>query len=252
MHEDELQQIGLTEKEARVYVTALELGKATAQQIATKSHLKRPTTYFTIDALMNKGLMSSIHEGKKQFFMAESPERLEDVFNARQDDLKRQGEKLKALIPELKKMHPETSDAPTVRYYTGKDGVLSMIKDMLDVEQNEQIYMAYNADLIRDLLTTQEQEKIRFVRQQKNIKIRALYTSKDESLPNTDVSTRLRLNGVEYPLTADIAVYADKIRLTSLEDGIVGIMIQNKHIADTLKTILRVAWESEQQKGGSK
>lgn len=252
MHEDELQQIGLTEKEARVYITALELGKATAQQIATKARLKRPTTYFTIDALMTRGLMSSVHEGKKQYFMAENPERLEDVFNTRQDELKRQGEKLKTLIPELKKMHPETGDAPAVRYYTGKDGVLSMIKDMLNVEQNEQIYMAYNADLIRDLLSTQEQEKIRFVRQQKNIKIKALYTSKNEPLPNTDVSTRVRLNDDEYPLTADIAVYADKVRLTSLEGGIVGIMIQNKHIADTLKTILRVAWEGEQQKGGSK
>ena len=252
MYEDELRQIGLTEKEARVYVTALELGKATAQQIATKARLKRPTTYFTIDTLMNKGLMSSVYEGKKQYFMAENPERLEDVFNARQDELKRQGEKLKTLIPELKKMHPETGGAPVVRYYTGKDGVLSMIKDMLNVEQNEQIYMAYNADLIRDLLSTQEQEKIRFVRQQKNIKIKALYTSKNEPLPNTDVSTRVRLNDDEYPLTADIAVYADKVRLTSLEGGIVGIMIQNKHIADTLKTILRVAWEGEQQKGGSK
>jgi sugar-specific transcriptional regulator TrmB len=242
MYEDELQQIGLSEKEARVYVTALELGKATAQQIATKSHLKRPTTYFTIDVLMNKGLMSSIHEGKKQFFMAENPERLEDVFNARQDELKRQGEKLKTLIPELKKVRPETDGAAVVRYYTGREGALNMTKDLL-ADTGDEVWMVYPADVIEKLYTPQELESIRFVRQNKNVKIHALYTSAKNSYENDAVVTRKKLDITKNPVTADVAVYGNKVRLASFGDQIMGVVVENTEIAETIKTIFKLAWE---------
>ena len=40
----ELMNIGFTDKEAKVYVGALELGAASAQQSAAKASVNRPTT----------------------------------------------------------------------------------------------------------------------------------------------------------------------------------------------------------------
>ena len=60
-----LQQIGLSEKEARVYIAALSLGPATADQLAKQTGINRSTTYVHIKSLMAMGLMSTYEEGKK-------------------------------------------------------------------------------------------------------------------------------------------------------------------------------------------
>jgi sugar-specific transcriptional regulator TrmB len=243
----ELETIGLSEKEAKVYVASLELGKATAQEVAKKADLKRPTTYFTIEGLMNMGLMSSVHEGKKQFFMAENPERLEEVYKAKQDELKRQGEKLKSMIPELKKIKQKDAE-PVVKYYTGKEGVLSMVKDLLNVSEGEDIYIAYDLDKVDTLFTDEESKSIRFSKHGKDIHIHALYVSDHTVLEDTETSSRMKIDRGEYPLSADIAVYGNKIRLASLDEQVLGIVIENEKLAESLKTILKLAWKGASEK----
>jgi sugar-specific transcriptional regulator TrmB len=242
MHESELQQIGLTEKEAKVYLAALTLGKASAQKIAKKADLKRPTTYFTIDLLMEKGLMSSVHEGKKQFFMAENPDRLIDVFHKREDELKRQGEKLKDVIPDLKKLRPK-GDGPVVKYYTGKEGAKAMVKNLHE-HAEEQVWIAYPSDTVWSLFTEEEREEMRFTRNKKVLKVNAFYTSSTNVVESTDSIKRVRLKDKEA-LPADIAVYGDIVRLTSFEDEVVGVVVENKDIADSLRTLFKLAWESQ-------
>lgn len=82
---DELKKIGLSENEAEVYIALLELGSATAQEIAAKSGIKRTTIYVQIEALMKMGLVTSFEKemskGKapKTYFRAEDPEHLKNI-----------------------------------------------------------------------------------------------------------------------------------------------------------------------------
>ncbi len=244
MHEDELQQIGLTEKEAKVYLATLTLGKATALEISKKTDLKRPTAYFTVDSLMKKGLMSSVYEGKKQYFMAENPERLVDVFEAKQDEVRRQGEKLKKLIPDLKQLRPKTDGGPVVKYYTGKEGALSMVRGMLNIAEGETIWAVYDLDLVDTLFTEEELTKIRYVRHNKSVTIKTLYTSETKSLSSDEHVERVRIDGQRYPVHADIAVYEDKIRLADISGDTLGVVVQNQTLAEAMKSILKLAWET--------
>ena len=72
----ELEHLGLSEKESRVYLAALELGPSPVQDISHKAHVNRATTYVMIEALSARGLLSTFQKGKKRFYAAESPDRL--------------------------------------------------------------------------------------------------------------------------------------------------------------------------------
>jgi sugar-specific transcriptional regulator TrmB len=65
-----LQKLGLTEKQATVYMAMLELGEAGMTKIAKKANLKRPTVYLIIDELNLLGLAGEILKGKKKFYSA--------------------------------------------------------------------------------------------------------------------------------------------------------------------------------------
>ena len=87
MYEKELQHLGLSEKEARVYIASLELGADTAQHIAQKATINRATTYVQIEALKKKGLMSEFEKGKKTLYVVESPDRLQSLLRVFEKEL---------------------------------------------------------------------------------------------------------------------------------------------------------------------
>ena len=85
MIENDLQKIGLTEKEAKVYLAALELGQSTVQQISQKAKVNRATTYVILESLMDKSVIKTLEQGKKRFFVAEGPYALKNVIRKQQE-----------------------------------------------------------------------------------------------------------------------------------------------------------------------
>jgi sugar-specific transcriptional regulator TrmB len=51
--------LGLTQKEAAVYLALLQTKKGTALTVAKQANIKRPTVYLVLNSLIKKGLVKS-------------------------------------------------------------------------------------------------------------------------------------------------------------------------------------------------
>ena len=180
----ELVNLGLSEKEARVYLAALELGKSAVQKISQKAGVNRATTYVIIEGLMKKGLMSSATEDKKQYFYAETPEKLSLLFKIQEAELKNKQEGLQKLLPNLKAISNIAEEKPVVRYFVGKEGLKS-ISEELSANKGEPVRMAYSQDLIESVFSKEERTIMRKKRMTKKIKTKVLYNYKNQELPST-------------------------------------------------------------------
>jgi HTH-type transcriptional regulator, sugar sensing transcriptional regulator len=69
----QVQKIGMSDKSAKVYLAALELGDSTIQQLANKSGIKRTTLYYLLDELLQFGALKQTVRRKKTYYIAESP-----------------------------------------------------------------------------------------------------------------------------------------------------------------------------------
>ncbi len=87
MLEKFLQDVGLNEKEAKVYLYLVAVDHASVLDIAKKTLIKRPTVYTTLQSLAKKGLASETTVGKKTHYQAEPPERLETYVERRKLEL---------------------------------------------------------------------------------------------------------------------------------------------------------------------
>ena len=65
--------LGLSEKAARVYLAALELGEATIQELAKRAKVKRTTVYYLLGELEGVGALLVSRRGKKDFYIAAEP-----------------------------------------------------------------------------------------------------------------------------------------------------------------------------------
>lgn len=242
-----LEEIGLNEKEAKVYIATLELGQGSAAEIAKKSGVNRATTYFTLENLMKWGLVSASNEEKVQTFVPEDPAQLENIITKQQQELEVKKQSLKGLVDELNNINRATVNKPIVKYYLGKEGMMRMTNKSFEDVHNKTMYVAFSKDKLNLFLDNSENEKLREKRISQNIKSKALYNAKNETLSTDKDNARMKVSDEKYPFPGDIAVYGNKIRLSSYSDQI-GIIVENKDIAETLRSIFILATESAQNK----
>src|SRR3989344_6106685 len=133
----ELQNLGLSEKEARVYLAALELGPTTAEKLSAQAKVNRSTTYVQLEALMKAGLMSTYEEGKKTYFAPESPERLRRLLAKQKDAISTKERDLSSLLPELLRQYEGAGERPVVRFFPGKEGITAVRAEVLTTKDKE-------------------------------------------------------------------------------------------------------------------
>ena len=111
-----LEKIGLTEKQARVYFACLQLGTASALKIAGQAELKRPTVYVILEELEKLSLVNRTQKNNKTFFIASDP-------NALLARLDGQRATTQELLPFLRSIHNVNPAKPNIRTSEGMQGV---------------------------------------------------------------------------------------------------------------------------------
>jgi len=138
--ESVLAQLGLSVHESTVYLDLLQNGPATVGALSKRAGIYRPALYKLIPTLIEKGLVSRTQtKHKQQHYRAESPERLESLFeNAQQ--------RLKEALPELASLYTNRrQNRPVVRFLEGKVGIRSVFADILTTLKRGDIFYRYSS-----------------------------------------------------------------------------------------------------------
>lgn len=243
----DLEQFGLGEKEARVYLASLELGPATAAEIAQKAGVKRATTYTEIELLMDMGLMSTYEHNKKTLFSAESPEALKRIIKNQEENLKTAASSLEGILPALLSMHNYAGEKPKVRFFEGKEGLLTMQEDFLKTK-DKKVEAVYNVDDYYRIFSEDERKHYYQSCLKKKIFTRALYNRREGAFDKavTMVKDRYVPNKI-FSFSSDITIYSDKVAIASLQEKLMGVIIENRQIADTLRAVFNLAWEATEK-----
>jgi len=248
----ELQEIGLSEKEARVYLAALEIGRATAEQLAKQAKVVRPTAYVQLESLMQKGLMSRYEEGKKTYFAPESPAYLRHVFEKEQAALGAKKKGLESMLPDLVRMFEGAGERPVVRFYSGKEGIGTLREQMLEAK-DKNILVLYSFDSLAAVFSEKEREEYSKRRSEKGIKARIIYNKKDGPFPDDfKLTTRHNVSEDIFKVTNDIVIFDNKVAISNLQGTLFGVLVENAQIAESLRSIFEFIWEATNNKAKSK
>jgi sugar-specific transcriptional regulator TrmB len=245
-----LQEIGLNEKEAAVYLMLIQVDDASVIDIAKKTEINRTTVYIVLESLEKKGLVSETTAGKKTHYHAEPPERLETYVQRQKVILDEHSKRLVDIIPQLKSVQRETGVKPIVKLYEGKEGIISLNEDLY--ENNDQggtAYLIYSSDLLDSVFSKEDRAKYKKVRLEKGVKTKVLYNSSKGDIPSDQTGDRVKIDEKKYPVTCDISVYKDRVRIGILGKKLSGIFIKSQDLADTLRSLFNFALDSIKKEG---
>jgi len=250
----QLKDLGLSEKEAKVYLATLELGSSSVQRIARKAGVNRATTYVMIESLIKQGLLSSFEQGKKRFFAATHPSQLLRLIKQKELATQELRENLeKDLLPQLLSIHNIAGDKPKVRFFEGKAGLQAIRDDFLRTT-DRQIEAIYPWEGYTKVFTEKETQEYRQQRKKKNIFVKAIYTStENKRLPSpVEHSEAKYVQFKKFPIFADITLYNNKIAIVSFSKTMpIGIIIEDKQITETFRSLFNLAWQGIKGNGES-
>lgn len=242
--EEHLKKLGLTEKEAKIYLAALELGADTIQNIAKKAGLKRPTVYVLVDELIRKGVLSRKPMPRGDVFIPENPESLRSI-------LKERERALDDALPFLRAIYNVDKGKPQVQVYEGIENMRRIYLDVIWKSKTEILFFSSIkkiCEAIPDLLDS-------WLDNFNARKDKPLTTREFINPDPADIeyglkviktgSAQARVIPTEFKhlfVGTDNAIFEDKLVVVSFEQKLFTTIIQSQVIADTMRALYELAW----------
>ncbi len=237
-----LKKLGLSDKEIKIYLTLLEYGALSVRSLADLTGINRGTTYDVLKKLQEVGLVSYYISATKQKFVAEDPIKLLLLLKEKEQEIKRIKKEFSDLIPELNSLQDRGGDGPSTKLYEGLKGIRFILDDVLAslVQAKEKEYFIYSATKASDDII-EAYPNFTETRIKKKIKVKAISLAKGGKLHGLDDRRWL---GTEEESATFIIIYAGKCAFISRDNKgePIGVIINNKNIYETQKTIFRQLW----------
>ncbi|MDQ5943975.1 MAG: HTH-type transcriptional regulator, sugar sensing transcriptional regulator [Patescibacteria group bacterium] len=244
-----LEAVGLTEKQAKVYVAALFLGPAAVQRIAEQAEVNRATTYVILAELADMGLVSETTEGKKTVFVAEPPDAIDRYLGAMEKEIDDRKVQLKGVMKELNEVNRSeiAGDAPVVRFFKGPEAILALSSYLKrKAKPNEVVYGMTNLDEL-DKMAPGYTETNALKRKKKKIAGKGFYSGSRELVSDPE-SLRETIKLTE-DVRADLNLYEERASIVTYSgDQPVGIVIEGKELVSVLRQLFDLAWKNHKKK----
>ena len=126
-----LEELGLSQPEAAVYLALLQLGPTTILNIARNTGLKRTTIYTIIDVLKEKGLTTVVIKGLKQVYAAQDPTKLQSLWQKKLEQFNEQ-------LPAFQALQKFSGSQAMIKYYEGQASIREVYLQLIaDIKPHE-------------------------------------------------------------------------------------------------------------------
>jgi sugar-specific transcriptional regulator TrmB len=240
-----LNKIGLSQKQAIVYIAMLELGEAKITDIAKRANLKRPTVYLIIEELELLGLVSQIIKGKSKIYSAIHPRRINELLEFRKN-------KFQELLPSLIVKYKSASGRPRTQMLEGMEAIRQSYREALtSLTQNncEQLWIS-NLSSIMEKFPEIMGEYSRVLNKFPKSNIREILFGKgniNEWLKKTKRNKNHQtkyINDQNFGGETDQLITRDKLFFFAIHPEPFVLIIESEEMAKTQKFLFENIWKT--------
>jgi len=232
-----LENIGMSEAEAKIYITLLEKWKQSISKISEYSGCNRVQIYGSLPRLKEMKLVWETIHGKRKLFFAENPENLENIFYE-------QKLSFNSTVSFLKDKYEKKDNVPELRTFYTLESMKHIFMDVVDSLEPWETYYRYSSrkqDHMRWFLPTEYKNK----RDKKEIQ-RLVITSAELKRLKEEKENKLNRDMVWIPTLYDLfedniakIIYANKVAVLDYNTN-TSFIIENKKFADFEKKIFKL------------
>lgn len=246
---DVLREIGLSEKEALVYTTCLQMGKQTVSVISRLTNIKRASVYDVLNKLIEKGIVHRVEGSGTTYFNVLDSEELLRYYEAEKiQAIYRSNlriKKIKGVIHDLKGLESFSPSKPMVKYYEGERGLQEAYEDTLTSSEDIRAYA--NIEEMHNGLPHFFPDYYKR-RCAANLFIHTICPDNYMSLERHKLDKKeMReikfIDSKKYEFTPEINIYDNKVLFASWKEKM-AVIIESEEIADFQKKVFDVLYDN--------
>lgn len=230
MDTTKLEKMGLSKKEAKVYLSLLKLKLAPVTKISEESGVDRTQTYDILHNLIERGLASYVLKNNTRHFSPANPEQI-------LHDIQEKEREFQSILPDLKQLFSQEYEKTSVEIFRGIEGLKAVYKNLLKSRKDylllgipqkfEKILPIFSKQFLRQIEENGIKEKIIFSNKEKFTKLKNgkyKYLSQDIFNPT------------------DALIYDNKVILFIWSEPYYAILINSKELNLTYKKYFGFLW----------
>ncbi len=234
-----LEDLGLTKSEINVYLALLELGPSTAGSILKKARIQNSVLHFTLNNLIEKGLVTYVKKGKARVYHSADPQTLLSYV----EDKKKQ---LKNILPKLKEKQSLAAEKEDAEIFEGVKGVQTALYTLIENTKPKDTFMFFSADVQEHNEEIQKfYERFDAKRKDKKLHVQGIAPKQLKKLYSK--RKHLKMKFVEYPLPENTGICNNKMAIITWGKKPRAILIQSKTIVQKQKRFFEQMWELARQ-----
>lgn len=249
MYKNVLEDSGLKSGEAEIYDLLLQFGDSPASQLTSKTKLKRGMIYKFLDDLKQRGLISSYSKNKKTYFKPEHPYKILESIEKTIQESKTQETMLQSTLPQIVNTFNTLQNKPGVRVYEGIEGIKEVYMDTL--REKKEIWSILQTSNVEPSLYKWLTTNYAKQRSKEGIWAKVMVSQEEKAQKYIEKNeaekreTKIVPKG-KFPIAVEMNIYGNKVAFMNFKknEGNIGIIINNKLIADTMRALFLLAWEN--------
>lgn len=236
--EEELQKIGLTKNEVKVYVALLGLGSTSAGEIIKKTRLHRNIVYDNLERLIEKGLVGFVTIKNIKHFEISSSIELKEYVKKEKEQVLQKEKIVEKLLPEINKARESFERKQEAAIFKGKKGLKNILEEITKSKSEilvfgtgwgmketmgsyyEQWHKKLSANRVKARILLPENKKELFLKP-----FVAKYLAEKEVIPST------------------IAIYEYKVLNIVWGEEPLAVLFISKKVSESYKNYFEILWK---------
>ncbi len=238
-----LLELGLSEKEASVYLALLELGPSSVQDLAEKASVNRSTAYALLGTLKFRGLVSESDRDGRTLFSPETPHRLGTLLDDEERQVASKRQSLSAAMPDFLALYNAIDGKPRVRFFEGNEGIATAREILIDNPDEEFLSFTAIDEGTEAMSKIDERERQRLARR---LHGRLIISIKPGQKPPETDFKNWQVREIPYdsaPFTGEVDIYGDKVAAFVVRDHPMGFLVESKELSKIFRALFEAAWK---------
>jgi len=251
MIHDVLREIGLTESENKIYLALLDLGDSTRGDIVNKSGVAGSKVYDLLERLREKGLVSIYVKDKVKHFKPINPRQLLIYLEDKKRKVLEIEKQTQNILPELLSKFNSSKEYQEVELISGMHGMEVLFREQVEIlKKGDCCYViggTWGTGESTEKLIQTFFEKVHVMREEKGIKTKLLFNSKQKDTTDALYSSKkfpgTSTRYIEHASPVAINIYKDRTILIIFGKKISAIHIKSIDVANSFMEYFNILWK---------
>lgn len=244
----DLQKIGLTKGEIKVYKALLKLGECTKTSLAKESGVSPSNIYDITNRLLEKGMISRVEKNGISNFSPANPKHILDYLEEKKKEIDKEKDYVDSILPLLLSKFNNSEEKVNVEVFNGWNGMKTVFDDLVSTLKKGDENMVFGASQGKnskqaDIFFSQYYKKV----DEKGYKTKVIFNEEvRKNRERTDYFIKSKIHEIRFlnnDTFTELNFYKDTVLIIMLLENPLVIRIKNKEAADSFRKFFNVLWK---------